>query len=586
MKFTQKLQTTFQVLISCLLCSLPIVGIVGHAQAAVTNPTAAAKVSFTFDDGLASSLTQAAPTLAKYGYSGTNYVITNCVGMATIPNTCKANTDASYLTWDQITTLKATYGWELGSHTNTHPYMASTDPVDQPIALTQDQVVSELVTSKAALASHGIDAKSYASPYGDYNASTLAHIAKYYESQRGFADLGYNAWPYSEYLLRVQQVQGTVSVATVKSYIDSAVANKQWLILVFHDIKTKASNNNDDYEYSTAKLDQIAAYAKLKGVAAPTVSNALVKGDVNLLANGNFASGLTNWSSDSTTVFAPNNLNNGSYPEPTNSIKVTAGSAKGHLFSAKVPVTYSSNYLIKNYSNMTALASGEIGYYIDEYDANGVWISGQFKASQRSVFVDAINFAYSPTSSQVTSARLQIGVAANSGISAYIDTAQWFTVTSVVPPVSPTNLLTNSSFDSGLTGWSTDKPSAILLDTASHGSPENIINSVSLAASTTNGHLFSNLVVIEAGKTYSLSSYLNITQNLSGEIGYYIDEYDANGAWISGQFKKSVTSVGVSSVSFSYIPSSINVKKARLQVIVTANSGVAAYFDNATWTAN
>ena len=43
-----------------------------QAQALVANATAEPKVSFTFDDGLASALTQAAPTLKKYGYSGTN----------------------------------------------------------------------------------------------------------------------------------------------------------------------------------------------------------------------------------------------------------------------------------------------------------------------------------------------------------------------------------------------------------------------------------------------------------------------------------------------------------------------------------
>jgi peptidoglycan/xylan/chitin deacetylase (PgdA/CDA1 family) len=41
------------------------------AHAAVTNITPQAKVSFTFDDGLASAITQAAPTLSKYGLSAT-----------------------------------------------------------------------------------------------------------------------------------------------------------------------------------------------------------------------------------------------------------------------------------------------------------------------------------------------------------------------------------------------------------------------------------------------------------------------------------------------------------------------------------
>src|ERR1051325_8720864 len=91
-----------------------------QAYAAGQSPAPAAKVSFTFDDGYTSALTQAAPTLAKYGISGTNYIITGCVGMTTAPNTCRADTDKTYMTWDQIIQLKNTYGWDIGSHTVNH----------------------------------------------------------------------------------------------------------------------------------------------------------------------------------------------------------------------------------------------------------------------------------------------------------------------------------------------------------------------------------------------------------------------------------------------------------------------------------
>src|SRR4051812_26952279 len=74
---------------------------------AVSQPTA--KVSFTFDDGLTSAITDAAPTLAKYGFTATDYVISGCVGMTTAPNTCHANTATTYMDWTQVNTLKNTY---------------------------------------------------------------------------------------------------------------------------------------------------------------------------------------------------------------------------------------------------------------------------------------------------------------------------------------------------------------------------------------------------------------------------------------------------------------------------------------------
>src|SRR3990167_7211614 len=582
----------FKLVLAAALFGLITLSLPVQVQAAVSNPAPAAKVSFTFDDGYTSAATQAAPTLAKYGLSGTEYVATGCVGMTTVPNSCQADNDKTYLTWNQISQLKNTYGWEIGSHTVSHPYLATSDPDDQPIPIRFPQVIQELAQSKAALAANGIDATAFASPYGDYNAPVLAEIAKYYTSQRGFADVGYNTWPNSDYYLKVQQVQRPVSVATVKSYIDNAIANKQWLVLVFHDIKTNASSNPLDYEYRTRDLDQIAAYVKTKrtaGLIQPVnVSQGLVAGDVNLLSNPSFNSGISGgWSTDSPSLITANGLNNGSYPDPTNSIKFTAGSKNAHLFSPKVAIDPNASYVLKNFLSVQSLIAGEVNFYIDEYDGNGNWISGQYKVAERTVFVEELNFTYKASSSAVKQAALQIGVTANSGITAYLDNAQWFPVTDVPPPPVQTNLVPNGTFDSGIsTGWRTDNPSTITTDGGSNGSPANPINSVKLVATTANSHLFSPLVSVDSTKSYSLASYLNIVARSGGEVGFYIDEYDAAGNWISGQWKTGVTLLGSRDVGFTYTPSSASVKGASLQVIVTGGSGITAYFDHVRWYQN
>src|SRR3989338_658738 len=405
-------------LLASLVFAFVIIITPASAAATASNPTPAAKVSFTFDDGYRSAINSAAPTLAKYGLSGTEYVVTRCVGMVTAPNSCQADNDKTYLTWNQISQLKNTYCWEIGSHTVSHPYLATSDPDDQPLPIPFSQVIQELAQSKAALAANGIDATAFASPYGDYNAPVLAEIAKYYTSQRGFADVGYNTWPNSDYYLKVQQVQRPVSVATVKSYIDNAIANKQWLVLVFHDIKTNASSNPLDYEYRTRDLDQIAAYVKTKrtaGLIQPVnVSQGLVAGDVNILSNPSFNSGISGgWSTDSPSLITANGLNNGSYPDTTNSIKFTAGSKNAHLFSPKVAIDPNASYVLKNFLSVQSLIAGEVNFYIDEYDGNGNWISGQYKVAERTVFVEELNFTYKASSSAVKQAALQIGVTAN-----------------------------------------------------------------------------------------------------------------------------------------------------------------------------
>ncbi len=549
--------------------------------AAVSNPVPSAKVSFTFDDGFSSTITAAAPTLAKYGFTGTSYVVTGCVGMVTAPNTCRANTDATYMNWTQVKQLKTTYGWEIGSHTQTHPYLASKDAGDgQPNVLTPQEVMQQLVGSRTTLANQRIAATSMATPYGDYNAPVLAQIAKYYGSMRGFADIGYNTWPYSDYLIRDQQVQAGVTVAKVKSYIDTAIANKQWLVLTFHDIKTNASTNPDDYEYRTADLDAIAAYVKSKNLPVVNPGSALVTSDVNLLTNGSFNSGIAGgWTTDSTTITKDTGTN-GSFPDPTNAAKLVATTRAAHLFSPKVTVSPNTTYVLKNYINVTSLNSGEVSFYIDEYNSAGVWVSGQYKAGSRAKWADAVNFSYKPSSADVATASLQLAVGANTGITAYFDNAQWFPVSTTSLP----NLMANSNFNGGIaSGWTTDSASTFTKDTASNGSPANPVYSIKTVSTSQNTHLFSPKITVDATKSYALSSYINIKQRTSGEIGIYIDEYDANGAWVSGQYKTGIGTIGVTTSMFDYTPSSTSVKKASLQFVNTAGSGIIAYLDNVTW---
>ena len=562
-----------------------------QAFALAANTSPAAKISFTFDDGYASAYTQAAPTLASYGLSGTGYVTSGCVGMTTAPNTCHADTDGVYMNWSEVTALQNTYGWEIGSHTVTHPYLASSDASDgQPNVLTPAQVEQELTQSKTDLLAHGLNVTNFASPYGDYSNATRAQIAKYYASHRGFADVNNNIWPYNDSLVNNFPVQAGVTVAQVQAKIDQAITNKTWLVLTLHDIKTNPSTNPDDYEYGTTQLGQIAAYVKTKQdaglIKAIKVNQGFVTSDTNMLPNSSFNSGIaTGWTTDAPTAVTANSGNNGSYPDPTHSIKFVAGNTNAHLFSPKVTVNPTATYMLKNYVNLAAISGGELAFYIDEYDANGNWISGQYKAAEQSAFVENMNFTYKPSTLTVASSSLQVIATGNSGITAYFDNPQWFSLEAPTPP--PTNLVANGTFDSGLAaGWTTNDMVNIKADSTGKGSPANPVNSISMTAVAINRHLFSPKVAVMQTKTYSLKAYLNITARNNNEVGFYIDEYDANGNWISGQYKTGITIPGVSEVSFNYIPSSSSVASGSLQTITTANSGIKAYLDDIRWYSN
>jgi peptidoglycan/xylan/chitin deacetylase (PgdA/CDA1 family) len=586
---------TRRILLAFALTGL-VVGLLPAVASAATvqNPAPAALVSFTFDDGNQSAYTQAAPTLQKHGLTGTSYVITNCVGMTTAPNTCRANTDLPYMTWDQVTALHSTYGWEIGSHTVDHQCLASNsaaDPDDcQKSTLTAAQVDAELANSKSALASHGIDATALAVPYGDYSNTVVAKAAKYYTSMRGFHEQGTNQWPLDDYLLNNISVQETTStVASLEAQVDQAIANGTWAVFTFHDIETKPSTDPDDYQFGTAELDQLAAYVQAKQAAgqlkAVNVSQGLVTGDTNLLPNGSFNDGVGDgWTTDYAAGITKDTGGNGSYPDPTNAIKLVSGtSGTQHLFSPTIGVNPQATYLVKAFLNVSALKTGEVAFYVDEYDASGTWISGQFRKRENSSFVENMNFTYAPTSTKVARARLQV-IVAGTGITAYLDSVQMFALSNDTTP-PPTNLVANGTFDSGIgAGWSTDAAGTIVADSGNHGSPANPVNSVKLQATTANTHLFSPPVAVSSANSYTIDTYLNSLT--TGEVAFYIDEYDASGAWISGQYKYGNREAGVIDVGLTYQPSTTAVASASLQVIVVGNSGASDYLDDVRWWQN
>jgi peptidoglycan/xylan/chitin deacetylase (PgdA/CDA1 family) len=441
---------TLKTLATILAFSFIMLTLSQSAIAVNQNLDSVAKVSFTFDDGLASASTEAAKTLANYGFTGTDYVITSCVGMNTVPNNCPADGDVPYMTWSQIIDLQ-NKGWEIGSHTNTHPLLASTDPDIQPVKLTLDEVKDELTISKNALEAQGISAKAFSSSYGDWDQTVLAEIAKVYTSHRGYADTGYNPFPYNDYLLRDQQVQAGVSVDTVKGYIDYAIANNQWLILTFHDIKTDASTDPDDYQYETKDLDAIAAYVKAKNVPVVNITEGLASSNVDLFANETFdtpiASTLTDaavdttvWSTDSPDLIKVDSDNNGSTPNPANSAllsSISSNTTETHLFSPIVKIDPTQAYVIKSYLNVLGISAGSVGFYIDEYDGTGTWLTGGFRVKEINVFLENINFQYVPTSALVDKIRLQVVLSANANITAYVDNIQFLSPVDLFNTLTP-----------------------------------------------------------------------------------------------------------------------------------------------------
>lgn len=113
-------------------------------------------ILITFDDANEDNFAAAFPIMQKYGFTGVLYVPYDYIGA---PN---------YLTADQIKTMAAA-GWEVGSHSLTHPTDFAT--------LDQASLRAQVVDSRKMLASLlGLPILTFAYPFGDNDSSAVDYV--------------------------------------------------------------------------------------------------------------------------------------------------------------------------------------------------------------------------------------------------------------------------------------------------------------------------------------------------------------------------------------------------------------------------
>ena len=347
---------------------------------------AAGKVSITFDDGFASTFENALPVLKQHNLVGTVYVTSGFIG------------NRGFMNWDQVLKLKNTYGWEIGGHTVQHEELPELD---------SSGIANEVNDSLDTLRSLGLNTVSFASPFGAYDSRVLVEVLKRYHSHRGFWDRDdLNSPPYQRDVLMVQSVERGVSSATVKSWVDQAINEDKWLILVYHEILPQ-EEHDPNYEYTNTidELTEVLKYVKSSGIQVVTPNHTLRNQGNNLLENGSFNKGINQgWTvGDFDRVFI-DGRNNGSYPSSRNSVTFEAGNTATHLFSENIAIQNSNTeYSFSVFVNTDNISRGEVGFYIDEYDSNDNWISGQWVGDVPPKKVTYYNFSYRPSSSRVKS---------------------------------------------------------------------------------------------------------------------------------------------------------------------------------------
>jgi peptidoglycan/xylan/chitin deacetylase (PgdA/CDA1 family) len=210
-------------------------------------------VSLTFDDGWRSQYTNGLPLLNQFGMNATFYLLTSTVDYP------------DYMTVAQMQALQSS-GNEIAAHTVTHPDLTTLT------AAAVDQELKDCQTSLRGWMGSGV-AKNFATPYGSYNPAVVSQISTYYRSHRT-VDEGYNSKDnFDIYHIKVQNILNTTTPDQVGAWVDQAVKDHTWLVLVYHEVDTGLADPT--YSVTPANFSTELNLIKAKGVAVHTVDKAL-----------------------------------------------------------------------------------------------------------------------------------------------------------------------------------------------------------------------------------------------------------------------------------------------------------------------
>lgn len=203
-------------------------------------------VSFSFDDAPISAVTTGADILQTHGVRGTYYV---CAGLDGRPGHM-----GDYATREDYADLSVR-GHEIACHTFTHLDCGKAS--GPAITADVDQNVE-------ALYGVGLETRHFAYPYGDVSPAAKQALQTRFGSLRALhpglirqgSDLN---------LLPAVGIEGMEGEAKAAAWIDRAIAQKAWLVLYTHDVRSDAS----DWGCTPDAFDRLVARAVAGAEVAP-----------------------------------------------------------------------------------------------------------------------------------------------------------------------------------------------------------------------------------------------------------------------------------------------------------------------------
>lgn len=234
-------------------------------------------LTFIDDDGSYDALKNWESICDETGIEITSALVTNAMGDDNDPDRTKAS-------WDDVARLQEK-GFEFVSHTHNHINVLKTS---------DNTCETDFAASIAALREHGCEYRYLVYPYNATSSQKISLVKQYFEAAVGLG--GSNADPgsdntlpvYTHWLRRysINEAEATTKVDyngqtveahsfkdldTLKGYIDDAIINNGWVIIMTH-------LRNDGVFYHNAQSRQmiveLCQYAREKGVQIQTFGEA------------------------------------------------------------------------------------------------------------------------------------------------------------------------------------------------------------------------------------------------------------------------------------------------------------------------
>jgi peptidoglycan/xylan/chitin deacetylase (PgdA/CDA1 family) len=234
-------------------------------------------VTLSFDDGWHSQYTEAVPVMNAARIPASFHIISNTVTNPT------GYTAGTYMTAVELTELQNA-GHEISAHTVHHCNVVTLVCPNPALTVTSQSEILDSRTDLQGLGFSPVDTFVY--PYGAHSSDTddIVRDAGFVSART--VDRGFNTKSTDLYTLKIQlvdrnQTEKPGGLEEVKGWIDSAIQNKTWLILTFHQVEDASAIAVGGLSDATTPLffneivDYLAAKRNANDVVVKTLHGAI-----------------------------------------------------------------------------------------------------------------------------------------------------------------------------------------------------------------------------------------------------------------------------------------------------------------------